>query len=53
MYYAQIDAQGRCYAVTQTAGPVQAGNMIPIDGYDESYLGRVYSEGAWTDAPAP
>lgn len=47
-FYAQIDGTGRCFAVTQTAGPVEAADMIPIGSYDPSYIGRVYAGGSWS-----
>ncbi len=38
MIYAQIDANGICFAVTQTAGPVDAPDMIERPAFDESEL---------------
>lgn len=46
-HYAQIDGAGKCYAVTQTAGPVTAADMVPINSFDLSYIGRTYSGGVW------
>ena len=40
MIYAQINANGICYAVTQTAGPVDAPDMIERPAFDESLLGK-------------
>lgn len=43
MFYAQIDANGICYAVTQTAGPVDAPDMIERPAFDESELGKCWN----------
>lgn len=51
-YYAQIGADKMCYAVTQTAGEIVRPDMISIDAFDESCLGKVWADGAWEDAPA-
>lgn len=41
-FYAQIDDSNVCVAVTQTAEPVDAPNMVPIDVFDASLAGRTY-----------
>ena len=41
-FYAQIDDSNVCVAVTQTAEPVDAPSMVPIDGFDASFTGRTY-----------
>lgn len=52
-YYAQIDALRRCFSVSQTAGLVDAEDMIEISGYDTALLGSEYDKttGQWI-APA-
>ena len=40
MYYAQINETGICVAVSQLAGKVEQENMIEIDNYDISLLGK-------------
>ena len=40
MYYAQIDENGICYAVTQAAGAIEQGDMIEIASLDKSLLGK-------------
>lgn len=50
-YYAQIDSNFICFAVTQTSGPISQPDMIAIDSYDTSLLGKVWSDGQWLDAP--
>ena len=52
MYYAQIDGNDICYAVTQTAGQINQANMIEIDGIDESLLLKKYVDGQWVDVIA-
>ena len=49
-YYAQI-TDGRVSAVTQT-GEVDSPNMIEIEEFDASLLGKLYSGGVFSDAPA-
>lgn len=51
MHYAQIDESGICYAVTQTTGPIEQADMIEIDGYDESLLGKRRVGNVWEDVP--
>lgn len=51
MYYAQIDLNGICYAVTETSGIIEQADMIPIDGFDQALLGKKRVENAWEDVP--
>jgi predicted glycosyl hydrolase (DUF1957 family) len=51
-YYAQIDDQSICYAVTQTAGEIIQPDMILITSYDTSLLGKIWNDGEWLDPPA-
>jgi hypothetical protein len=41
--YAQLNGEGICYAVSMLSGEVVADNMIAIDEYDESLLGKRYN----------
>jgi len=43
MYYAQINVDNICYAVTQTTGEIIQADMISIASYDESFLGMKYN----------
>ena len=43
MFYAQIDANDVCRAVTQTAGPVDAPDMIERPEFDASELGKTWN----------
>jgi len=47
-YYAQIDGDGVCFAVSKLAGEVVQDDMIPLAGYDETVLGKVYKNGVWS-----
>lgn len=47
MYYAQIDENNVCYAVTQTTGQIDQPDMIEIESYDESLLFKTYANGVF------
>lgn len=53
-YYAQLNEAGVCVAVTATARPAEAGNMVELQSLDSSLLGSTYSveTGVFTP-PAP
>lgn len=50
-YYAQIDVQNVCVGVSQLAGVVDADNLVELDSYDISVLGKVWQGGKWVDNP--
>jgi hypothetical protein len=50
-YYAQISINNQCYAVTQTAGEINQQDMIRIDSYDLSLLGKTWQDGQWISPP--
>jgi hypothetical protein len=50
-YYAQIDEQGICFAVTQTAGQIEQADMIPIESLDETRLGMKRVGDTWEPVP--
>lgn len=50
-YYAQIDAQNVCVGVSQIAGVVDADNLVELDSYDISVLGKLWQGGKWVDNP--
>lgn len=52
-YFAQVDERGLCFSVAQLAGVVDSADLIPIDVYDEAFLGRVWDGNEWSDPPAP
>ena len=51
MIYAQINEQGNCIGVSELSGEVEQPNMILLDEYDISYIGRKYDteNGVWTE----
>lgn len=54
MYYAQINQERIAYAVTEAAGQIDAPNMIALESFDTSVIGKRHTEqGAWEDVPAP
>lgn len=50
-YYAQLDVQNVCVGVSQLAGVVDADNLVELDSYDISVLGKVWQGGKWVDNP--
>jgi len=51
-YYAELDENSACKAVTQTHGEVKAASMIELKSLDISLLGQTYADGVWTLAAA-
>lgn len=51
MYYAQIDSDGICRAITETHRAIQGINLIPIAFFDESLLGKKWTGDTWEDMP--
>ncbi len=54
-YYAQINADRVAYAVTAPHAPIQAPDMVPLDTYDETVIGKRHIEetGEWEALPPP
>ena len=54
MIYAQINEDNICIAVSDM-GNVEASNpqLIKIDTFDTSLLGKHYNNGIWEDSPEP
>lgn len=48
-FYAQLNDSGICISVTQTAGPMEGPNFVPIDGIDPSLIGRHWNGTGWDD----
>lgn len=54
MHYAQINQDRIAYAVTETSGQIDAPDMIALESFDTSVMGKRYTEqGDWEDVPAP
>lgn len=52
--YAQLDENKICVGITQTEGLIKSLDIVEIEDYDISILGRKYNDGVWeTLAPAP
>lgn len=45
--YAQIDKNNVCYSVSRLAGQIVQENMILLEEYDTSILGKQYVAGEW------
>lgn len=52
-YYAQLDVQNVCVGVSQLAGVVDADNLVELDSYDISVLGKVWQGGKWVVPTEP
>ena len=55
MFHAQINKEQICVGISENAGKIEADNMIVIDGYDESLLGKKYNfyNGIFEDISQP
>lgn len=53
VYYAQINADSICFAVSELSGAVEALDMIPVDSSDMSLLGKRWTGENWEDVPQP
>lgn len=51
--YAQIGEDGICFAVSSLSGLVNSSNLIRLETYDESLLGKKYEDGSWQEVPQP
>ena len=47
MIYAQLNDNRVCIAVSDLSGEVIADNMIRIDNFDTTLLGKKYNNGSW------
>ncbi len=48
-YYAQVNGEKICFSVSQLAGEVMREDMIRLEGYDVSLLGKRYVNGEWEE----
>ena len=51
MYYAQLDGNAICIAVTETHTQLSAPNLVSLLTYDTTVLGKKYINGAFTELP--
>ena len=52
-YYAQIDDDGICCGVSQLSGEVEYDNMIQLESYDMSLMGKLWTGTEWIENPNP
>lgn len=50
-YYAQLDETGLCVGLSGLSGEITADNMILLESYDTTILGKKYENGAWVEVP--
>lgn len=53
MFYAQLNEENICFAVSQLSGEVQADNLIEISFFDTSIVGKKYVDGTWVEVEQP
>lgn len=53
MIYAQLDNNNVCIGISQLSGEVQKDNMLQIENYDVTILGKKYENGKWIELPKP
>ena len=51
-YYAQLNETGLCVGLSDLSGEVTADNMILLESYDLTVLGKKYENGVWVETPA-
>ena len=52
-YYAQLNGENICTAISKSPGEIFGSNMISLSKFDSSLLGKRYNDGEWVDEPAP
>lgn len=52
-FYAQIDDDGICCGVSQLSGIVEHDDMIQIESYDMSLMGKLWTGTEWVENPNP
>ena len=53
MFYAQVDEEKICLAVSRLSGAVEAENLIEIPAFDTAIIGKKYVDGTWTEVDNP
>lgn len=51
MIYAQLDSNNICIGISQLSGEIQKDNMLQIESYDVTILGKKYENGKWIELP--
>lgn len=52
-YYAQINEDSVCIGISQLSDEIKENNMIKIENYDVTILGKKYENGVWVELPKP
>lgn len=53
MFYAQMNENNICTAISNLAGEVQDIRLIPIGFMDVELIGKKYENGEWVEVPTP
>ena len=48
-YYAQLNETGLCVGLSDLSGEITADNMILLESYDLTILGKKYENGVWVE----
>ena len=51
MIYAQLNENNICTGISQLSGEVQAPNMLQIEYYDTTLMGKKFEDGKWVELP--
>lgn len=52
-YYAQLNDENVCVALSMLVGEVIQENMIEIKSYNTALMGKKYENGEWVEGPKP
>lgn len=52
-YYAQLDSDNICIGVSDLSGPVTADNVVPLESYDTTVQGKLWTGSEWVENPNP
>lgn len=48
-FYAEINENNICYSLLDTPQTIEAENMIEVESYDMSLIGKKYTDGNWIE----
>ena len=52
-YYAQVNTENICFAVSDLSGAVTGADMVRLESYDMTVLGKRLENGVWVEVPRP
>lgn len=52
-YYAQLNNKNICNGVSDLSGEIFDDNLVRLETYDLTVLGKHYNNGVWEDVPQP